>query len=65
MVWAFGGAHSRLQTGLEQTNLLEINPDKRSPKMLDNVADHLLRKARGQPPIAAIDCRPLAGERVT
>ena len=32
---------------VEQTNLLDIDPDKLSPEMLDKIADHLLNKALG------------------
>jgi|HubBroStandDraft_6_1064221.scaffolds.fasta_scaffold485125_2 hypothetical protein len=32
---------------LEQTNLLEIDPDKLTPRQLDVIADHLIAKAVG------------------
>jgi hypothetical protein len=30
---------------LEQINLMEIDPDKLSPEMLDKIAEHLFQKA--------------------
>ena len=51
---------------LEQTNVLEMDPDKMSPELLDKIADHLLKKALGEnAPIAEINRRLAAGEDVT
>jgi hypothetical protein len=52
---------------LEQINLMEIDPDKLSPEMLDKIADHLLKKALGDNPavIAEVDRRLQAGVDVT
>ena len=51
---------------VEQINLMEIDPDKLTPAMLDKIADHLLKKALGEnAPIAEIDRRLAAGQDVT
>jgi hypothetical protein len=38
---------SRFKRHVENTNLLDIDPDKLSPEMLDKIADHLLSRALG------------------
>jgi hypothetical protein len=52
---------------VEQINLMEMDPDKLSPEMLDKIADHLLKKALGDNPvtISEADRRLTAGENVT
>ena len=52
---------------LEQTNLLEIDPDKLTPRQLDVIAEHLIRRAVGDDPqvIAETRRRREAGETVT
>ena len=49
---------------LEQTDLLEIDPDKLTPRQLDVIAEHLIAKAVGNDPraIAEARCRIEAGE---
>jgi hypothetical protein len=52
---------------LEQTNLLDLDPNKMSPELLDKIADDLLKKALGDNPraIAEVDRRLAAGENPT
>jgi len=51
---------------VEQINLMDIDPDKLTPAMLDVIADHLLKKALGEnAPIAEINRRLAAGEDLT
>jgi hypothetical protein len=52
---------------LEQTNVLEMDPDKMSPELLDKIANHLLKQALGDNPavIAEVDRRLAAGENPT
>jgi hypothetical protein len=38
----------RFRERTEQTNLLDIDPDKLSPEMLDKIAEHLIQKALGR-----------------
>ena len=42
---------------LEQTNLLEIDPDKLMPRQLDVIAEHLIRRAVGDDPQAIAETR--------
>jgi hypothetical protein len=42
---------------LEQTNLLEIDPDKLTPLQLDVIAEHLIRRAVGDDPQAIAETR--------
>ena len=53
---------------VEQTNLLDLDPDKLSPEILDKLAEHLINKAlAGKPPemIEEACKRSEAGETVT
>src|SRR5450755_1370245 len=52
---------------LEQTNLLEIDPDKLTPRQLDVIAEHLIRRALCDDPQAIAETRRRleAGETVT
>ena len=52
---------------LEQTNVLEMDPDKKSQELLDKIANHLLKQALGDNPavIAEVDRRLAAGENPT
>ncbi len=52
---------------VEQINLMDIDPDKLTPEMLDKIAEHLLNKALGGNPQAAAEAkrRIEAGETVT
>jgi hypothetical protein len=58
---------SQFKRHVENTNLLDIDPDKLSPEMLDKIADHLLNKALGgnQRAVAEAHRRIEAGETVT
>ena len=38
----------------EQTNLLDMDPDKLTPEQLDSIADHLIKKALDDNPEAAV-----------
>ena len=57
----------RFRERLEQTNLLDIHPDKLTPAQLDKIAEHLLKQALGDnPPVVAEAKRRIeAGESVT
>src|ERR1035438_4189978 len=52
---------------VEQINLMEMDPDKLSPEMLDKIADHLLKKALGDNPVTIRSAQRLieAGENPT
>ena len=52
---------------LEQTNLLEIDPDKLTPRQLEVIAEHLIAMAVGNDPRAIAEARRRieAGETVT
>jgi hypothetical protein len=52
---------------VEQINLMDLDPDKLTPEMLDKIADHLLKKALGDNPKAIAEAQRLleAGETPT
>ena len=52
---------------VEQINLMDIDPDKLTPEMLDKIAEHLLNKALGgnPPAVAEAKRRIEGGETVT
>ena len=52
---------------VEQINLMDIDPDKLTPAMLDRIAEHLLNKALGgnQRAVPEAKLRIEAGETVT
>jgi hypothetical protein len=58
---------SRFKRHVENTNLVEIDPDKLTPQQLDRIAEHLLQKALGDNPQAIAEARRRleAGESVT
>jgi hypothetical protein len=52
---------------VEQANLMDIDPEKRSPEQLDCIANHLIKKAPGDNPAAIAEARRRidAGQVVT
>lgn len=52
---------------VEQTNLMDIDPDKLTPAQLGVIAQHLIEKALGDSPEAVAEARQRleAGESVT
>jgi len=58
----------RFRERIEQTNLLDIDPDRFTPEMLNKIAEHLIKQELGERPpevMAEVKRRLVAGEPMT